>query len=526
MGSVTNETPENPQNIPPIPAADSDAAAAGAHDIGGLLSSETPADQTAAAEAPVPENVADAAPTAPEAPAESIPAPAETAVEIPEPVAASEPVVAPEPIAEPEPVVAPEPAAAPPLVAPGAPMPPASSETPAQPGVAPAYPGAAPAYDPNATAAYPGAAPAYDPNAAAYAGAAPAYDPSTGVPVPGGYPVAGYPAQPPAAKKPMSKGLLFGLIGGGAALVLLIAAAIIVPVLLRGPAQTASGIVEEYLTALAAGDAEAALEFIDVYGDDSLLTDEMLAASLAIAPITDIVVEETESSRDVYESEVSARFMVGDETIERDFTVWNYGDGDWRISDGLVSASLSAFEGLGLTINGFEPQEEYTELFPGTYQLALAYEEFVIDAESDTFTLADEEHSEVFYDLYPKLSDEGAATFRSLVRASLEECIALKTLATPCGMDLTGIDIQGYEPVDGSVTRTITAEGQKDLDSLKPQTSYSYPTMVSTYDSVDIDTTLEGEKDGETAQFEVWFGGRMGSPSVDFSEETPVVTWE
>lgn len=342
----------------------------------------------------------------------------------------------------------------------------------------------------------------------------------------GGYPASAYSVPPAAPKSSMSEGLLFGIIGGVVALALIIAAVIVVPMLLRGPAQTASGVVEEYLTAVSEGDAETALSYVEAYADDSLLTEEVLDASLELAPITDIVVEASDASGDDFETIVSASFAIGSETIERDFTVYNFGQGEWQLGDGLIGMTLSNFDGLGLTVNGAEPAGAITYLFPGTYQLSFAYEEFALDWDTDTFTIATDDDADVMWELQPVLTDEAAATFRSLVRAAVEECVAMKSLTTECGMDITDIDLQGYTAVDGSVTRTITAEGQKDLDEMEANVDYSSPTLVSTYDSVDVDMSLQGEKDGATAQFDVWFGGYMNSPSVDFSMDTPTVTWD
>jgi len=464
MGVVTNETPENPQTDPPIVPEPGNEAAAGQHGFDGTFSSDVAAPDPASEVAP---------------PSEAVP----------------DSTTAPEPVATPaqEPVVAP------------------ASEAPEYPAVVPGgheLPGAAahqvaPAYQ---------AAPPYDPNA------------PQGYPV-GGYPPGAYTAAPVAPKKPMSKGLLFGIIGGAAVLVLLIAAAVIVPNLLRAAAPTASEAVEKYLTALSEGDAETALTFVETYADDSLLTDEVLAASLELAPITDIVVEESEDATE-YEATISASFAVGSETIEREFTAYSSSDDGWLISDGLVMATLSNFDGLGLTVNGAEPADSSTSLFPGAYQLALGYEEFALDAETDTFTLTTDDDTELFWDIYPVLTEEGATTFRSLVRAAIEECVAMKTLTTPCGMDITDIDLSGYTPVDGTVTRTITSDGQATLDSMVPEVDYSTPTLVSTYDTPDVDMTLQGTKDGTTSEFEVWFGGYMDTPSVDFAQETPTVTWD
>lgn len=498
MRFVTNEPPENTQPTPPI-EPETDGAAAGAQTGGQHGFRETFSSDAAA---PAPEPAAQAQDQAAAAPEPVVP-PSEEVVAAP----AEQPIVA--PVSE----------------APAYPQ--AASGGHAYPG-APGYPGAAqtapnaPAHDPNA-AAYPANQSPYDPNAAAYPANAPLYEPNQPG---GGYPAGAYPgAAPVAPKKPMSKGLLFGIIGGVAALVLLIAAVIIVPNLLRGPAPTASDAVETYLTALSEGDAETALGFIMTSGDTSLLTDEVLTASQELAPIDDIVVEDDSEGEGGYESVISASFTIGGEAVEREFTVYS-SDDSWVISDGLIFATLSNFAGLDPTVNGVTPADPETLLFPGAYQIGLGYEEFALDADTDTFTLATDADSEQFWDIYPVLTDDGAATFRSLVRAAIEECVAMKTLATPCGMDLTDIDLTGYTPVEDSVTRTVPSEEWSEFDSVIPEVDYSTPSIVSTYETPSVDMTLQGTKDGTTSEFEVWLGGYMDNPTVDFSEETPTVTWE
>lgn len=323
------------------------------------------------------------------------------------------------------------------------------------------------------------------------------------------------------ASRSVSKGALFGIVGGAVAVVLIVAAAIVVPSLLRGPALSASDVVEDYLTALSEGDAEAALEYVTAY-DDALLTDEVLAASRDRAPIADIEVGEAQGTAE--QSIVPVSFTIGGEAVSRDFEVWHYGD-DWQIYDGLVFAGFDGFDGLGLTVNGVEVGAQ-TYLFPGSYQLAVSQDQFAVSGDVDTFTVVEARDGEALYELHPVLTYDGAATFRELVRASLQECIAMTSLSTPCGMDIADIDLNGYAPVEGSVTRTLTADGEAALKSLEAEVDYRDPTLVSTWDSIDVDMTLEGEKDGEKAEFEVWFGGYVGTPSVDFSEEDPTVTWE
>ncbi|MGW8483010.1 hypothetical protein ACWGJP_07705 [Microbacterium sp. NPDC055903] len=384
---------------------------------------------------------------------------------------------------------------------------------PAQP--ATGYPGAQPEPQYAATAAYPGTA-GY-PGAAGYPGpetaAYPtgAYDPNAGQ----------YPA--PAPSKPISKGLIWGLVGGGAALILLIVAAIAVPLALRGPQVTAGDAVESYLTALQDGDAEAALEYVDSYGNTDLLTDEVLQASLDLAPISDIVIGEFDEDR--YSATVPVTFSLGGQPIEREFDVYKYDD-DWVIVDAVVSVyTVSGFEGLGLTVNGAEPPaDEGFDVFPGTYAFELASDAFALEGGEPVVTIADADDAEELWELSPVLSESGSATFKTLVTDAINECVAMKTLSTPCGWDISDIDLSGATPIEGTVTRTLTDDGAATLADLTPE--YYSGTTVTSYDSISVDMTLEGESDGQRATYEVWWGGYMGTPVVDFSTETPTLTWE
>lgn len=486
-----NETPEN-QSTPP--------AADGQHGFGAFTSSEQPAPPEAPAAGTAGEEPVTAAPAAPQ-PAAETPA---SAVPAPDGAIPAAPAAAPAASAQPY------------QAAPQQPVDPASPQQPVDP-AAQQYSGTQPYPAPQYRAApqYPGAAPAagYDPNAQAYDPNAPA-----GVPPYGG----GYPLPAPAPKKGLSRGALFGIIGGAAALVLIIAAAIIVPALLRGPSLTASDVVEDYLTALSEGDAETALEYVDPYDYDELLTAEVLQASLELGAIDDIEVgEETEGASG--SSAVPVTFTVGGESVSREFEVYEYSD-EWQIIDGLVLIStLSGFDGLGLTINGAEaPETAY--VFPGTYELALATDAFTFSGGTSVFRIATDDDTEALWDVRPELSESGVETFRSLVSASLEECLAMKTLSTPCGMDVTGIDLSGATPVEDSVTRTLTTEGESALASLEPQVSSG--TVVSSYDSIDVDITLQGEQDGQRNEYEVWWGAYVGTPTVDFGAEEPTVVWE
>lgn len=348
------------------------------------------------------------------------------------------------------------------------------------------------------------------------------------------------PPQPVPPKKGLPTGAIIGIIAGGVVLILLIVAGVIAIGALTsrgssggsgasnaspGAISSAPEAVEEYLTALSEGDAERAGAFVDATSGNTLLTDEVLAKSNELAPITNIVVDEETTGDDDMEMVVSATFDVGDETVSRTFLVWHYSD-EWQIFDGLVNISLSAFDGLDATVNGVEVDSDSTQAFIGTYQIGLGIEQFTLSGDTDTFTLMTDESVEALYELQPTLTTEATEEFRTLVTASLTECVAMTSLATPCGLDVTGPLSDGAMPVDGTIQRTLTADGQATLKKLKPESSYDNPTVVSTYDYIQINTTVEADLNGERVTGDLMLGGDLLKPTVDFSEATPKVTWE
>lgn len=333
------------------------------------------------------------------------------------------------------------------------------------------------------------------------------------------YPGPGYVA-PPVKKS--SKGLLWGLIGGGAAVliaVVLVVALLVVPALTRSSV-TAADTVKAYLTAISKGDAKAALGYLESVPSADLLTDSVLKESNKIAKISGISVHQgTQSS---YSGSVTATYSIGGEEVSSTYQVYKVKDA-WRIADGVIPVSLDSLKGLDATINGVSAAKlPDVYVFPGSYRIALSSAYFSLDGDS-TFTIASLDDASALYDVNAALNDTGAAEFRKLVRASVEACVAMKTLSTPCGMDITGINLAGATPVEGTVTRTLTADGNAALNELKPESSGFTPTVVSAYDTIRVDITLQGS-DGNT--YTVTSGGYLDTPRVDFATATPAVVWE
>lgn len=336
----------------------------------------------------------------------------------------------------------------------------------------------------------------------------------------------------PAAlpSKKTSKALLWGLVGGG-----VVAASIVLVLALGIPrsggsggsdsdgtagAATAADVVKGYLTAVSQSDAKKAMTYLDQVSNKELLTDEVLKESNKLAPITGIRTKETKDQ--FGDAKVDATFSVGGKEVSVSYPVVR-GKDSWTIVSATKALAMNRFKGLDVTANGVAlgPKDSY-EVFPGTYQLGLVSKDFAITGDSQ-FALFSHEDESAVLKVSIGLSDQGTATFRSLLRASLEACVAMTTLSTPCGLDITDINLPGTTPVDGSVTRTLTAEGNSALNSLAPKLSLTNPTVVSSSEPIRVSTSLSGS-DGNT--YDVIVGGRLHTPKVDFGQPNPRVVWE
>jgi hypothetical protein len=348
-----------------------------------------------------------------------------------------------------------------------------------------------------------------------------------------------FPEQTPDGFGPNKKlptGALIGIIAGGIIAVIVLAAVIIIPLANRGggasggsdgpppSATTPEEFVEGYLNAIADGDADAALEYVDATGySKDLLTDEVLAASLELGAIDDIEVGETiEGEHD--ELTVPATFKIGGEEVSREFRIYQSSyDGDITMYDGLVSMSVSGFDGIGIFVNGAEVPESAV-VFPGTYGFTVGLDAFAVEGEA-VHRLVTDDDADALYDLQPTLSEAGLATFREMVSTSLRECLAMTSLNTPCGMDVTGLDKDGYAPVDGTIARRLSTEGETTLANVTPRISER--AVVTSYDAINAEITLTGQNaSGQQGQFEVLWGAGMLAPKVDFAAEVPTVVWE
>jgi hypothetical protein len=286
-------------------------------------------------------------------------------------------------------------------------------------------------------------------------------------------------------------------------------------------------VVEGYLTAISEGDAAAALALVDPSEplDETLLTDEVLAASNAIAPITDISV--TAPTDDItYGGDVDASYSIGGTPVSASFSVSGDGDGNYALYSPGGSVYLpSSVAGLEVTVNGVvvSPDENY-DAFIGSYQLATTTPSFAIAGTVDSAVTAPYE-SASFSGLEVGLTDEAKQVFHDTVRAAVDACLGAGTLDTGCGLAIPGTLSDGTVVTEGTVTRTLSGDSELRIGALNPEPNYDNPFFVRGDYIGTVSTTGECTKDGATGTCDILFGPSLGSPTVDFSVEPKTVVW-
>ncbi|MCS5715923.1 hypothetical protein NVV95_15350 [Herbiconiux sp. CPCC 205716] len=347
----------------------------------------------------------------------------------------------------------------------------------------------------------------------------------------------GQPGRPP--KKGLGTGAILGIVGGGLLLVIvvIIVIAVVVSRVFAGAAGgdsgggsgsgdsgTASETVEAFFTALSDADSETALGLISqAPDDDTLLTDEVLAASNELAPITDVAIVD-DTTENGY-GDVTVSYSLGGTPVTAEYSVDDYDDDGWKITGGLSYLNVDRFDGLGLTVNGQEVSGTEVQLFPGTYQLATTLPNFTLTG-TTTVTATEPFGSVDVGDIEPGLSDAALAQFRTLVQSAVDACVASTTLAAGCGLELPATLDDGTQLTDGTITRSISADATVTIQNMVPTLSYDNPTLAQGEFIGSVSTSGQCTQNGASGTCDVLFGPSLGAPSIDMASANPTVLWD
>ena len=355
------------------------------------------------------------------------------------------------------------------------------------------------------------------------------------------------PPAEPASKSSSRRNLIIAgvLGGGGCLLVILVVVALIIVFALRGggtggggeetgtedlpPEEQATALVTDYFDALAAGDAETALELNPVNEDTgaSPLPVEAYTAALEAAPITGVEIgTPVIDDGGLAEGEVPVTFTVGEETVSDTYGVHDYDDdGVMELISGHMTTQVpESLDGLGLTVNGAEVTVgEPVALLPGGYEVAFGAEHFT-PTSSDPLLVGELAGSLEWPEA--KLTEDGLKAFRGAVDDAVQACLKQTTLEAGCGMRaVPKKSDDGWTMVEDTVKRSITEDTQRTIDTMEPTPSYDEPTYVEGTSIGSVKTTIECTKDGQKGTCEMWMGGGMGTPNVDMADPKLPVTW-
>lgn len=257
--------------------------------------------------------------------------------------------------------------------------------------------------------------------------------------------------------------------------------------------EAAKQVVTDYLTAIADGDAEAALAVVKDAPEGPLLTDEALEASnseggLTDPQVTDASMQQLEDDS-VPRGQITASYTVGDLDVpSRTFDVENSAEG-WRIKD---ATSTAAIGGTGAKINGQKLPADTTEVavFPGTYAFTASNDRLQINADPQVVTGLPEES--LTWSFSPTLSEKGTKDILSAGRASLDACLNKKELA-PAGCPMINWQESNGIKVDQSTIRyTLENDPWANVDLALNGEGTAATAMITTTIKINANATQNG----------------------------------
>ncbi len=229
------------------------------------------------------------------------------------------------------------------------------------------------------------------------------------------------------------------------------------------PSATGAAAVKGYLKAVASGDAASAI----AYGakrpiEQSLLTDEMLAANRAVAPITDIKAAEGTGGD---HQTVQATYKLGGTPVSTTFEVTR-ANGTW-VLDAVAAPlplDLSRTAGADLRINGRKLPNTSPTVFPGRYTITTPNGWFTVSG--GKVQVKNGAASGDVRKAKLTLTASGISAIRKAAQAKLNWCLKKNSL-TPadCAADLSMPN--GNEVRPSSIDWQVTSGGSA-MQKLKP----------------------------------------------------------
>lgn len=282
----------------------------------------------------------------------------------------------------------------------------------------------------------------------------------------------------------------------------------------------AADTVRSYLEAIAGGHAgEARALVLDAPTDAPFLTDEVLAKSQAIAPLTDIVLAEVTETRP---ESVRASYKLGDRQISYiEFPVSRQADGSYLLDGVAKPISSSDVNGLPLVVNGVKGDTGEVAVFPGVYEISTSSE--YVDLEVSNFEVRSAGDFDEFEPEY-SLTTTGRETFVKAFRSSIDKCIASAKLDAGCG--LVPLRSSDYELIEGTVERELTEEAKAYLENPKVRIDDEEPVAEASGVKIRVRTQVDCKKGSTRSTCDAGQGRlQMGTATADLTELPLKIVW-
>lgn len=290
-------------------------------------------------------------------------------------------------------------------------------------------------------------------------------------------------------------------------------------------------VVEGYLTALAEGDIDAAVSYMEDDPRDDFLTNELISESLELAPISDIEVDAPAESEELMR-QVPFSYTLGEEQFSGELQLMHqYDSNEYQIMghDGITTLRPFDSGTLSISVNGEELSASDQYLLMGlAYQVDVAHENFMLESTDDEGLVVAGERSLAFHNNDIVLTEEAEDQWRTMIQDEAAECLEATMREAGCGLDLPET-VSGAEVVEDTVDRHISTSVQQTLDSLSVRQDYSNPNLATTDDTVGpVDVQYDCVDGAGSGRCELVYGEGeyLDRPVVDMAAEEPEVVWE
>ncbi|MDN6511801.1 MAG: hypothetical protein L0K47_00435 [Acidipropionibacterium jensenii] len=283
--------------------------------------------------------------------------------------------------------------------------------------------------------------------------------------------------------------------------------------------------VQDYFDAVMKGDPKRALSYgrSSPSGSSKYLTAEVMKAAQKQNPIKNLTVDATSDSD--FSSSVNVSYDIGSESMTSTLRLSRTDKGGhWQMSQAAANVDLSRIGGDEITINDMPVSASRIALFPGGYTFQSG-NDYIQYGDDDSTLYVKEPSSYIStYDMAPALTAKGLSTYRSLVKESLNACLASnKIRPTGCPFYSPSTTTSGSSIVENSVQYSTTQASN--IDTLVPRLAPgTMQASGSLYLHVKV-TAKTRSSSGSTGQASGSAGTSSTRPTVDFSADKPVASW-